>query len=277
MPVNAHPMQLSEPQLAAIAARTIPRRVQMPNRLDPMDCTLVIAALRRALVEAQRSWCRCCAHTTSSVCEPVQRSIPIGLRNMVIFEAPGDYAMRLWHSSMVLASWLDAHSACFTHSTVLECGAGTGLCSLTICATATASHVIATDISESGLALCKSAADIQGLGLLQTQVLDICSDQPLPKADWLIASDVMYTPRLADALASRVIEITRRGGRAIVADPGRPTRLLFQAALERQGFGGGSSFRPWACVSPHDRPLTLLHIDGERPVSHFPAHAELEG
>ena len=68
-----------------------------------------------------------------------------------------------------------------------------------------------------------------------------------------------------------------RGGRAVVADPGRPTRRLFQGILESEG-GFRSDFVPPAAAAPAEgRSLILLHIAGERSVSKFEAHAELEG
>ena len=85
-----------------------------------------------------------------------------------------------------------------------------------------------------------------------------------------------YTPQLADALARRCIELLERGGRAIVADPGRPTRRVLQAVLEAHGLS--ASFREPAQVAPSDGPrLLLLHVAGECSVSAFAAHAELEG
>ena len=92
-----------------------------------------------------------------------------------------------------------------------------------------------------------------------------------------MASDVLYTPQLADALARRCLEVVARGGRAIVADPGRPTRRRFQALIEQHGMQ--ASFLPPEQVTLDATAprLLLLHVDGERPVSAFPAHADLEG
>ena len=180
--------------------------------------------------------------------------------------------MRLWHSSVVLASWLAANAAAFDGQTVLEVGCGTGLCSLTL-ATASSAHVVASDSDEAGLALLRQSAEQQALRL-QTSAFDLCGPLPLPPADYLVASDVAYTPQLADALARRCLEIVGRGGRAVVADPGRPARRIFQAVLESHGLA--ASFRePARVAAGGDARLLLLHVAGEHSVSAFPAHADL--
>ena len=87
----------------------------------------------------------------------------------------------------------------------------------------------------------------------------------------------LWCTQLARALARRCIEISRRGGRAVVADPGRPSRRLFQSVLEQEGLRG-TSFLPLATTrADGERRLLLLHVEGERSVSDFAAHAELEG
>ena len=212
-----------------------------------------------------------------------KRLVTVGARQVIVLEAAGDYATRLWFSSMQLASWLASHAECFMGSTVLEVGAGTGLCSLALASAAMASghgastRLIATDISTRGLELLGEAARAQELeNIITCTPFDVGGDAALPaEADWLVASDVLYTPQLARALARRCVEIARRGGRAIVADPGRPTRRLFQVLLEQEGFRG--DFAPMATTVPGTRPIVLLHVDGERSVSLFAAHAELHG
>jgi hypothetical protein len=70
--------------------------------------------------------------------------------------------------------------------------------------------------------------------------------------------------------------MAQRGGRAIVADPGRPTRRLFQAILRQDGWR--ADFCPLSASTPlSGGALVLLHVDGEHSVSSFAAHAELAG
>lgn len=269
---------LPERQRAALLANALPRRTQqLPKRLDPFDCTLCASRVKALAVRSVGPWLRCWSAVPTGT-GPAQQRVSVGPREIGILEAHGTYATRLWLSSVVLARWLASHAAAFDGTTVLECGAGTGLCALTLAAVSTA-HVIASDHDEAGLALLARSAEAQSLGeRLRTCTLDVCGASPLPPADWLVASDVLYTPQLADALARRCLEMLARGGRAIVADPGRPSRRRFQALIERHGMP--ASFLPPeqvtldAGTAPR---LLLLHVDGERPVSAFPAHADLEG
>lgn len=256
---------LSDGQRTALYARVLPRRTQLPNRIDPFDLTLCTKRLKAA---AAQCLCRCSPAGTA----PARQLVCVAERRIAVLEAHGTYAMRLWHSSIVLASWLDANAAAFDGRAVLEVGCGTGLCSLALAA-ASSARVMASDHDEAGLALLRQSAQEQALQL-QTCTFDLCGPAPLPPADWLVASDVAYTPQLADALARRCIEILGRGGRAVVADPGRPGRRLFQAVLESHGLA--ASFRdPAQVVAGGDVRLMLLHVAGEHPVSAFPAHAEL--
>ena len=268
---------LPERQRAAVLANALPRRTQqLPKRLDPFDCTLCASRLKALAASSVSPWLRCWCFAAPTGTGPVQQHVSIGPRRIGVLEAHGTYATRLWHSSVVMARWLASHADAFDGTTVLECGAGTGLCALTLAAMSTA-WVLASDVDETGLALLSRSAEAQSLARLRTCKLDICDASPLPPADWLVASDVLYTPQLADALARRCLEIVARGGRAIVADPGRPTRRRFQALIEQHGMQ--ASFLPIEQVTLDDTAprLLLLHVDGERPVSAFPAHADLEG
>ena len=264
-----------EAHSAALLAHVLPRRSRMPNRVDPWDCTLAFEAISSALLNAP-CWQSMStgAQVPTPSAGPIPRLLTIGSRQVGVVEAGGDYATRLWFSSIELAKWLHRHARSFEGTTVLELGAGTGLCSLALAAEAPGARLIASDVSAAGLALVDAAARDQGLRVECVQ-FDVCSEEPLPAAaQWLIASDVLYTPQLARGLARRFAEIVRRGGRAIVADPGRPTRRLFQVALEQEGFR--ADFLPLT-TALDGRSLVLLHVDGEHSVSNFVAAAELSG
>ena len=293
-----------EARRAAILAHALPRRTQLPNRLDPFDCTHVAVALRQALAEAGR-WCSMRAfgrvggmggreaaeQGVSSGSEPVARQLSVGRHSITIFEQQGETTRRASGWPRELSAWLTRHAASFAGKRVLELGAGPYLFAGARngrsqrngggCAegpTPPATTVIATDISDEGLRLLARAARANGLRNLECQAFDICGDAPLPSSvELLIASDALYTPQLARALARRCLEIMRRGGRAIVADPGRPARRLFQAVLEQEGGLRRTDFLPIASAVPDARTLVLLHVAGERSVSSFAAHAELEG
>ena len=168
----------SDSQRAAILAHALPRRTQQPNRLDPFDCTLACRALKNCV-----RW-KPVARGTTAV-----QHVLVGKHGISILESQGTYATRLWHSSVVLSRWLAANKPMFDGRTVLELGAGTGLCSLALAAT-TSACVIASDSDEAGLALLQTSADGQALKL-GVRLFDICSDEPLPPCDCLVASDLL--------------------------------------------------------------------------------------
>jgi predicted nicotinamide N-methyase len=297
---SSRPSSMSDAHRAALLSHALPRRSHLPNRLEPFDCKFAWTAVQQSVSR----WCAARTHAAraegaAASTGPVARQVAVGtepVTKVTIYETHGDYATRLWFSSMRLAEWLARNATSFEGRSVLEVGAGTGLCALVLAARCASVPVavraiVASDVSERGLKLLGAAARAQGLGV-QCVALDICrEEEALPASvDWLVASDVLYTPQLARALACRCIEIVRRGGSAVVADPGRPTRRLFQSILEREGLR--SEFVPLSATTPSRRDcpgatgekhwagtgaLVLLHVDDEHSVSDFAAHADLEG
>lgn len=149
------------------------------------------------------------------------------------------YGVVLWPAAQVLAQAVASHVAAASNDPgdarplhIIELGAGCGLATLT--ALKLGADVLATDFRQAPLQLLEAAAHQQGLGArLRTQLFDICDASPLPKADLLIASDVLYERRTAEGLARRVAEARRRGTKVLVSDTGRPGRSAFVAELRR--------------------------------------------
>ena len=96
----------------------------------------------------------------------------------------------------------------------MRLAAGTGLCSLT--AAARGADVLATDYRPEPLQLLRASAaastqpsrgvdDRGGDGGLEveTAVFDIKGDEPLPRADVLVAADLLYLRSTSEALARR--------------------------------------------------------------------------
>ena len=144
-----------------------------------------------------------------------------------------DYGARLWGCSIGMARWLSADAEInLSGVRVLELGAGTGLVSLALAAAGAV--VTATDISDKALRLIEMAAHEQTLPVSATR-FDVCGTAPLPPADLVVASDVLYTPQLADALARRCVEALDAGAYVVIGDPGRQdARESFFEALEEQ-------------------------------------------
>ena len=83
------------------------------------------------------------------------------------------FGVVLWPASQVLASRIAADPLSFRGRTVVELGAGTGLCS--IVAASSGAAVVATDTNPITLQLLQAAAERQGLSL-QTKLFDITGE-----------------------------------------------------------------------------------------------------
>ena len=190
-----------------------------------------------------------------------------------VLQADGAFGTRLWGSSVALARWMadmDAAHSCPTALSgvrVLELGAGTGLVSMAL--QSLGADVLASDIDRAALVLIDQASKMQGLAV-QTAVLNVCDTaMTLPSADLVVASDVLYTDELAEALAFRCMEALDAGATVVIADPGRPARSTFHSVLCAAGEGfvtstGTRGFAEWLVnfqEKTRAERLLLVHVD----------------
>ena len=149
---------------------------------------------------------------------------------------------RLWPSALAAAIDLSdiayvVRNGSLSDLRVLELGAGIGVPSLT--AAALGADTRATDITELSLSLlAKGAAQQDFEGAMETQLLDIMDeDQALPSCDLIISADMLYSIKLAEALAARCAEAYHRDGAGIIvtSPPGRVGEGRFLAALDKAG------------------------------------------
>jgi predicted nicotinamide N-methyase len=134
-------------------------------------------------------------------------------------KADNPYGGKLWPSALGIANYLLESDAIGASTRVLELGCGTGLPSLV--AASLGASVVATDISTVVLQLLQ--AGWKGChprkGSLSSQLFDVKNAiTPLPQADIVIASAVLYDADLAKALAHRVIEACQSGAWVILGD-----------------------------------------------------------
>jgi predicted nicotinamide N-methyase len=208
------------PRSASLPNGARPRR-QWPTRRGCTTAAMRRAALLLACLPAVQCLCAC----------------PITLskhRTVHIYqEDDGGYASRLWGCSVGMSRWLVEDEADLSGVRALEIGAGTGLVSLALAARG--AQVTATDISAEALRLIEMAAEEQSLPVT-TARFDVCGNTPLPPSyDLVVASDTLYTPPLAEAMARRCVEALAAGCYVVMGDPGRPEgRELFFEALEEQ-------------------------------------------
>ena len=124
------------------------------------------------------------------------------------------YGAKCWPGALAVAQFLaQLQAERLAGVNVLELGCGNGLCSLV--AASRGCTATATDISRVALGLVNKAAKQQNLRV-QPQTFDLSAATPLPPADLVIASDMLYDPGLAVLVADRVAEAAARGSWVLV-------------------------------------------------------------
>lgn len=142
------------------------------------------------------------------------------------------YWADLWPSAKCLARWiLDGN---VPERDAIELGSGVALVSLAL--RAVGASVLATDYEPDALRFAEFNADSNGLGPLTTMVLDWRTPPAGLRAPLVIAADVLYERRNADAIAGLLPRIVAAGGRALIADPGRPWRAHLMDRLAATGW-----------------------------------------
>jgi predicted nicotinamide N-methyase len=134
-------------------------------------------------------------------------------------KAENPYGGRLWPTALGIAQFLLESNTINTSTKILELGCGTGLPSLM--AASLGATVVATDISTVVLQLLQDGwkGCHPRKGSLVTQVFDVTDySVPLPDADIVIASAVLYEADLAEALGRRVVEACAAGAWVILGD-----------------------------------------------------------
>lgn len=156
------------------------------------------------------------------------------------------YGVVLWPAGQVVAQAIAARD--LQGRSLLELGAGTGLCSIAAAACG-AAPVLATDYREEPLALLQQSAarTSKHLGVevnVQTRLYDIKADtEALPVANLVVAADLLYMRSTSVALARRCAEALRSPEceAVIVGDLGRPGRAAFLEELVALGVRPGAA------------------------------------
>jgi predicted nicotinamide N-methyase len=180
--------------------------------------------------------------TTTSMSDLVEEVVPLRGRDLRLMR-PRDtealldeeafdrdeflpYWAELWPSSLALARMIAGRS--LRGARTLELGCGLGLPS--IAAALAGGRVLATDWSPEAVAMTAANAERNGADL-ETLVCSWAAPGPLlERAPWdlVLASDVLYEPRNADALLAL---LPRLGPEVWLADPGRaPSAAFLEAA-----------------------------------------------
>jgi predicted nicotinamide N-methyase len=144
------------------------------------------------------------------------------------------YWAELWASAVALAHDLARRS--LRGAGVLELGCGLGLPS--IAAALAGGRVLATDWAEDAVRATAANATLNEARVETVRVAWDAPDVIVERAPWpyVIASDVLYEPRNVEQLLELLPRLVNKGGRVLIADPGRRPAEDF---LERAGAG------PW--------------------------------
>ena len=142
------------------------------------------------------------------------------------------YWADVWPSSVILAGkLLELEGA---GRTALELGCGVGLS--TLAATTAGFDVLSTDYYEDALDVTRANV-FRNLGLsARTRLVDWRNvPRDLGSFDLVFASDVLYEKEYALLLPIILCRVLKRGGIALVADPGRVAAPMFIEACEAHG------------------------------------------
>jgi predicted nicotinamide N-methyase len=111
-----------------------------------------------------------------------------------------------WPGSVVAAQEMQHRQSIIKDKNVLILGAGVGMEAQAAAMTG-AKHVLATDIHPTTLKQLEfGAKEAKIESIIETRILDLFSQQPLPKADVIIAADILYNEELASQVARRCAE-----------------------------------------------------------------------
>jgi predicted nicotinamide N-methyase len=116
----------------------------------------------------------------------------------------------------------------------VELGCGVALPSLAL--RSIGASVVATDYYDEALRFAEANAERNGLPPLPTRNLDWRNPPEGAMYDLVLAADVMYERRNAEALRDLLPSITRPGGEVLLADPGRVYLADFREMMLSRGW-----------------------------------------
>ena len=143
------------------------------------------------------------------------------------------YWAELWPSARALTRW--ALDAPLPAGPALELGSGVALPALAL--RWRGARVVASDYYPEALEFARVNALRNSIPPPDTLLLDWRRPPPgLGHFPLVVAADVLYERRNADALLDLLPAVTEPGGRVVIADPGRVHAADFRAALESRGW-----------------------------------------
>lgn len=159
----------------------------------------------------------------------------------------------VWPSARALSEYLVSQGDHLKGCRLLEVGCGLAIPSLA--AAKQGAMVTATDFHPEVFRFLQRNQEINGVNVLNYLHLDwqrtALSEVFSEKFDWVIGSDILYERQQPPLVAQVMSECLAQGGKAVLADPGRPYLQAFADEMTRRGF----------------RYQTLVRTVVDRPVS----------
>lgn len=142
------------------------------------------------------------------------------------------YWAELWPAARALARFLlDAEPPA---GRVLELGCGVALPSLAL--RSVGASVVATDYYKEALEFARCNAERNGLPPLPTRILDWRDPPATSPYDLVVAADLLYERRNAEALTALLPRVTAPAGTVLLADPGRTYLRDFREMMAAAGW-----------------------------------------
>lgn len=171
----------------------------------------------------------------------------------------------LWPGCSLLLNWLDRNVSIFKDKTVVEVGAGTGICAVFATKFGNAAKGLATDGSEPLVDLMQKNIDLHGMADKVT-----CTQMKWIKEHWdkvvaehgqfdfVIGSEIAYDENCVEGLIDTVDALLKPGGRFIIGHIDRyamTTRSLL-AKLARSGYEKEAEV-PWGDLMTYTMELIV--------------------
>lgn len=129
------------------------------------------------------------------------------------------YGLALWPSAIALAHEIAGRADEARGRHVLELGAGTGLPG--IVAASLGARVVQTDRQQAALSLGRLNAERNGVTTVEHRLADWAAWTDATRYDWIIGSDILYTPAMHPHLTGILESNLAPGGRVLLSDPFR--------------------------------------------------------
>jgi predicted nicotinamide N-methyase len=144
------------------------------------------------------------------------------------------YFAELWPASIALATYMDQLGAQLYKTRVLELGCGLGIPSLI--ASRYGAQVIATDYHPHNAFFLQRNALLNNLTEISYKTMDWANPLQLEPFDWVIGSDLIYTPTNVELYTPVASQFVKPNGTIILTDPGRSPLQQCSNIMKALGF-----------------------------------------